>query len=42
MLKYYLIKVYYRINYSIKQHIAIYIGEVLPRSGRGILTGSWL
>ena len=29
------------INYDIKQHITIYIGKALPRSGRDNLTGSW-
>ena len=28
------------ISYRIKQHLTIYIGEVLARSGRGSLTGS--
>ena len=27
------------ISYRIKQHLTIYIGEVLARSGRGSLTG---
>ena len=29
------------ISYQIKQHLTIYIGEVLARSGRGSLTDSW-
>ena len=29
------------ISYRIKQHLTIYIGEVLARSGLDSLTGSW-
>ena len=29
------------ISFQIKQHLTIYIGEVLARMGRGSLTGRW-
>ena len=29
------------INYCVKQHINIYIGEILPESGYGSLTDRW-